>query len=192
MLSEKQFRERARTELHQVAEQLKAIATDRAVYWKLEYDIVERNPDLRNARSAFLEMLRGCYVEAMTARLLRLLEPAAGETSLARLLQQLASYPELLHGRITESELVQDRDALQKAARTLRDTIIPRAGAHERTLTALTSTHRELDAATDLMLSIVKTCYWMVADGYIDMEPCPEEEPFAVFQSLWAVATVEK
>ena len=191
MLSEKQFRERARTELHQVAEQLKAIATDRAVYWKLEYDIVERNPDLRNARSAFLEMLRGCYAEAMTARLLRLLEPVAGESSLEQLIEQLANYPELLHGRITDSELTQDRNALQKAATALRETILPRAGAHERTLTALTSTHRELDTATDLMLSIVKTCYWIVADGHIDMEPSPEE-PFAVFQSLWEVATVGK
>src|ERR1700757_939287 len=97
MLTEKQFRERARSELRQIGEQLRGLAADRDVYWKLEREIVEPNPQLKNNRSAFFDMLRGCYVDAMTARVLRLLQPADADVSLPRILEQLTKYPDLLH-----------------------------------------------------------------------------------------------
>ena len=192
MLSEKQFRERARTELWQIGEQLKALAADRDVYWKLEREIVERNPQLKHGRSAFLDMLRGCYVDAMTARVLRLLQPADADASLPRILEQLTQYPDLLHGKLSQREFADDRKGLQQAVVNLKRAAVPRAGHHERTLSALATAHRELDAALDLMISNVKTYYWIVSDGYIDLDVIHGEDPMAIFQFAWAVPTLAK
>jgi len=192
MLSEKQFRERARGELRQIGEQLKGLVTDRDVYWKLEREIVQHNPQLKNGRNAFLDMVRGCYADAMTARVLRLLEPANGDASLERILGQLAEYPELRHDRISEQEFAEDRGALQRAAANLHSTALPRAAHHERTLSALASTHRELDAALDLMISTVKTYYWIITDSYIDMEVSHDDDPMSVFRFAWALPAVAK
>ncbi len=192
MLTDKQFRERARTELRQIGEQLKSLASDRDVYRRLEREIVQRNPQLQHSRSAFLDMVRGCYVDAMTARVLRLLEPAEGDVSLQRILAQLADYPALLHDRISEQEFAGDRSALQQAVINIKRVTLPRAAHHERTLSALASTYREIDAALDLMLASVKTYYWITTDSYIDLEVSHAEDPMSVFQFAWAVPTVAK
>lgn len=186
MLSEKQFRERVRSELRQIGGQLKALATDRDVYWKLEREIVECNPQLKNGRSAFLDMLRGCYVDAMTARVLRLLQPGDADVSLPRVLEQIGNYPDLLHGKLTQREYADDRTALQLAVIQIKRAAVPGARHHERTLSALASAHRELDAALDLMLSMVKTYYWIAGDSYIDLEVSHAEDPLAVFEFAWA------
>src|SRR5215471_577089 len=89
MLTEKQFRERTRAGLQQIGAQLRGIAADREVYRRFEQEIVEPNPQL-HARSAFLDMVRGCYADGMILRALRLLEPQEGEPSLPRILEQLA------------------------------------------------------------------------------------------------------
>jgi hypothetical protein len=187
MLSEKQFRERARSELRSLGDQLKAAASDRDIYWKLEREIVAHNPQLKNGRSAFLDMLRGCYVDATTARVLRLLEPGETEVSLPGILEQLAIYPELLHGKLTQAEFADDRRARQRAVVNIRRAIVPHAAHHERTLPALASAHRELDAAIDLMISQIKTYYWIITDGYLDLDITHVEDPNAVFRSAWAV-----
>ncbi len=190
MLSEKQFRERARSELRQVGEQLRGLAADRDVYWKLEREIVEPNPQLKNGRSAFLDMLRGCYVDAMTARVLRLLQPADADVSLPRILEQFTKYTDLLHGRLSQREFAGDRKALQNAAVQVERATVPRAAHHERTLSALASAHRELDAALDLMLSTVKTYYWIVSDSYIDLDVAHADDPLSIFLFAWAVPVV--
>jgi len=192
MLSEKQFRERARSELRQIGEQLKGLAADRDVYWKLEREIIEHNPQLKNGRSAFLDMLRGCYVDAMTARVLRLLQPADDDVSLPRMVEQLTAYPDLLYGRLSQREFADDRKALQKAVVQVKRATVPRARHHERTLSALASAHRELDAALDLMLATVKTYYWIVSDSYIDLEVSHAADPISIFQFAWAVPVLAK
>ena len=192
MLSEKQFRERARSELREVGEQLKALATDRDIYWRLERDVVANNPQLKNARSAFLDMLRGCYVEAMTARMLRLLQGGDADVCLSEILEQLTSYPELIHGKLTQREFADDRRALQQAVVNIRRATVPRASHHERTLPALASAHRELDASLDLLISHVKTYFWITTDSYLDLEVSHSEDPVAVFQSAWAVPALAR
>ncbi len=192
MLSEKQFRERARTELRQIGEQLKALATDRDVYWKLERDIVEPNSQLKHGRHAFLDMLRGCYVEAMTARVLRLLQPADEDASLPRILEHLRAYPDLMHDRLSQREFTDDRKALQSAVLNIRRTAVPRAAHHERTLSALASANRELDAALDLMIAQVKNYYWIITDSYIDLEVSHAGDPLSIFQFAWAVPLLAK
>jgi len=190
MLSEKQFRERARSQLRQIGSQLRGLANDRDIYWKLETEIVEANPQLRHARSAFLDMVRGCYVDGVTARVLRLLEPANGDASLPAVLAQLSEYPALLHDKITEHELAEDRAALQQAAANARRVALLRAEHHERTLSALSSAHRELDAAIDLMISTVKTYYWIVNESYIELGVNYAADPLAIFQFAWGVPVV--
>ncbi len=192
MLSQKQFRERARCELRQIGEQLKGLATDRDVYWKWEREIVGPNAQLHGERSAFLDMVRGCYADAMATRVLRLLEPADGGVAMERIVGQVAEYPELLHDKISEQEFADDRSALQRAAANLRSVTLPRAAHHERTLSALASTHRELDAAIDLMISTIKTYYWIIADSYIDVEVRHDDDPMSIFQFAWAVPTAAR
>ena len=192
MLSEKQFRERAKTELRQIANQVLSVATDRDVYWRLEREIIQPNPQLRNARSALLDMLRGAYADAAAARVLRLLDGQDSAISLPRVLAQLASYPQLLHDRITERECAADQAALQQAAENLKQVSEPHFAHHERTLSALAATHRALDAAIDLTVSTVKTYYWIVADSYLDLDVKHAEDPMAIFSSAWAVAALAK
>ena len=187
MVSEKQFRERAKVELGHIGEQLKGLAADRDVYWKLEREIIERNPQLKTGRSAVLDMLRGCYVDAMTARVLRLLQPAEADVSLPRILEQITAYPDLLHGRLSQREFSDDRKALQKAVIDVKRATVPRVQHHERTLSALASAYREIDATLDLMLATVKTYYWIVSDSYIDLEVSAADDAMSVFQFAWAV-----
>jgi hypothetical protein len=192
MLSEKQFRERAKTELRQIANQVLSVATDRDIYWRLERDIIQPNLQLHDARSAFLDMVRAAYVDATTARVLSLLAGKDSAISLPRVLAQLANYPQLLQDRITESECAVDRVALERTAANLKQLNQSRFAHHERTLSALASTHRELDRAIDLMISTVKTYYWIVADSYIDLDIHHSDDPMAIFSSAWAVPLLAK
>ena len=119
--------------------------------------------------------------------MLRLLDGQDSAISLPRVLAQLASYPQLLHDRITEQECAADLAALAQAAENLKQVSEPHFAHHERTLSALAATHRAMDAAIDLMVSTVKTYYWIVADSYIDMDMQQAEDPMEIFSSAWAV-----
>lgn len=187
MSNEKLFRERARTELREIGNQVLALTSDRDIYWKLESEIIQRNPQLAEARSEFFDMLRGCYVDAMTARVLRLLDGQEGDVSLPRVLAQLADFPELLQDKMTESEFAEDRGALERTAANLRKMTTPHVGHHERTLAALGAVHRELDTAIAVMIEAVETYYWIITDSYIDLEVRYADDPLAIFQSAWAV-----
>jgi hypothetical protein len=186
MLSEKQFRERTKGELRQIGNQVLGLATDRDIYRKMEREVILPNPRLAEARSPFLDMLRGCYADAMTARLLRLLDGEDGGISLPRALTQLADYPQLLEDRLTQSEFANDRGALERAAAGLKHVSATHLDHHERTLSALASTHRALDDALDLMIETVKTYYWIVAESYIDLEVKHSEDSLAIISKLLA------
>ncbi len=157
MLSEKQFRDRAKIELRQIGEQLQCLARDRDVYWKTERDIIQHNPQLQAARNPFLDMMRGCYADAMAARILRLLD--GGGPSLPEVLTKLAQHQHIMDDKITEREFADDRTALQQAFVNIQHAMVPHSAHHERTLPALASLHRELDSALDRMLETVKTYY---------------------------------
>ncbi len=186
MLNEKQLRERARSELRQIGRQVQSLATDRDVYWKLEREIVQPNPQLCRTRSPLLDMLRACYADAMAARILRLLSGEDDGVSLPRVLAQMADYPQLLQDKITQGEFAQDRAALQKAVDSLKQVMVLHLAHHERTLPALASTQRELDAALGLMIETVKTYYWIVAESYINLDVEYSEDPLSIFQFAWA------
>jgi hypothetical protein len=186
MLSEKQFRDRARTELRLIGEQVLSLASDRDIYWKFEREVIEPNPRLHGARSPFLDLLRGAYADALAARVLRLLDSARGGASLLRVLSQLADYPQLLHDKITEREFADDRKALQQAASDLERILQPHFAHHERTLPALASLHRALDTAIDLLISTLKTYYWIIAGNYLPLDLEYTEDPLSIFRFAWA------
>jgi hypothetical protein len=185
MLTEKQFRKRAKTELRQIGDQLLSMATDRDIYWKLEQEIVRNNSQLQGGRSEFLDLLRGCYVDAMTARVLHLLD-AGVSPSLPRVLTALAQHEQIMRDKVTEREFADDRDALQQAVINLQRVTVPHVGHHERTLPALASLQRELDIALDRMIDTVKTYYWIVCDSYLEMDVKHCGDPLSVFQFAWA------
>ncbi len=191
MLSEKQFRERARTELRQIGDQLLGLAADRDIYTKFEHDIVQNNPHLRDARSEFLDMVRSCYADAMAARVLRLLNGDAS-LSLPGVLSALAQHEQIMQDKITEREFIDDRAALQQAFVNLQRAMVPHTAHHERTLPALASLHRELDAALDLMIEMAKTYYWIVAGCYMQLDVKYCGDPLSVFQFPWAIPVLAK
>ena len=183
MLSEKQFRERAKTELRQIGDQLLALATDSDVYWKFEREIVDNNPQLKSTRSAFLDMVRSSYADAMAARVQRLLD---GDGGLPQVLNALAEHEPLMRDKISEREFSEDRAALQQACLRLQRVMVPHIAHHERTTSALSSLHKELDAALDLLIETVKTYYWIVADGYMQLDVKYSEYPLSIFEFAWA------
>jgi hypothetical protein len=186
MLTEKQFRERAKTELRQIGDQLLGMATDRDIYRKLEQEIIQNNPQLHGARSPLLDMLRGCYADAMAARALRLLD-ADVAPSLPQVLTALAQHAQIMHDRVTEREFADDRAALQLAVINLQRLMAPHIAHHERTLPALASLQRELDNTLDRMIETVKTYYWIVCDCYLELDVKHAGDPLAVFQFAWAM-----
>jgi hypothetical protein len=184
MLSEKQFRERAKAELRQIGDQLLALAADRDVYWKFEREIVDNNPQLKSTRSAFIDMVRASYADAMAARVLRLLD--GDGHSLPQVLSALAQHEQIMCDKISQSEFSDDRAALQQALVKLQRVMVPHTAHHERTPSALASLHKELNAALDLMIETAKTYYWIVADGYMQLDVKHSEYPLAIFDFAWA------
>lgn len=185
MLSEKQFRERAKVELREMGKQVASLATDRDIYRKLERDVLARNPRLENSRSPFLVMVRGAYADAMAVRVLHLLDADSSGLSLRRTLAQIGEYPQLLHGKVGDREFANDSATLERAAANLKAVMDPHFSHYERTPSALASTHRALDEAIDAMIATLKTYYWVVAEGYLDLEVSYAEDPLAAFRFAW-------
>ncbi len=185
MLSEKQFRERAKVELRQIGKQVAGLATDRDLYRKLEHDVIAQNSRLQGARHPFIDMVRGAYVDAMAVRVLRLLDAGTSGLSLRRLLVQIADYPQLLHDKVGDREFANDCAALDRAATKIKAATDVHFGHHERRPSAMAPTHRALDEAIDAMISNLKTYYWVVAEAHLDLEPSYAEDPLAVFRFAW-------
>jgi hypothetical protein len=184
MLSEKQFRERATRELREIGKQIQALTTDRALYKRLESEVVSANPELVQSPGPYLAMFRGLYTDATTMRLRRLLASDAN-LSLRRIIDQISDYPDMLHDKLTGKELSADLAELDNLQSALKERIDPHFAGHERTPAALETANRELDRALDHLIDCVKRYYWIVADSYIDVEPSEGQDPLAIFRSAW-------
>jgi len=188
MLSEKQFRDRVKVELREVGKQIVSLATDRDVYRTLETEVVRRNSRLQTSRSPFIDMVRGTYTDATAMHVLRLLDAENSGLSLRRVLAQIGQYPQLLHDKVGDREFADDCAELERAASNLKAGLDLHFSHHERTPSALASTHRALDDAIDAMISVVKTYYWVVAEEYLDVEVSYLEDPLAIFRFAWVEA----
>jgi hypothetical protein len=185
MLNDKQFRERASRELREIGKQVHGLATDRDVYSQLETEIAQPNSSLAGNSMAFLEMLRGAYTDALTMRLRLLLAPEAG-LSLRRTIVQLAEHPDLLQEKLTAREVAGDAAELDRLATYLKENVEPHFSPHERTPGALASTQRELNRTMDRLLDLLKKYYWVVCDGYLDLEVRHAGDPLAAFRAAGA------
>ena len=181
MLNQKQFRERAARELRQIGNQVSGLITDREIYRRTEREILQANPELAGNSYAFGDVFRGAYADATTMRLRRLLAPEAS-LSLRRVIDQLMDYPDLLHQKVTIRELADDSGELDKMATYLKEQIEPHFLPRERTPGALAPTLRDLDRALDLVSGLLQKYYWVVCDGYIDLEAKVSGDPLAVFR----------
>ena len=113
MISEKQFKDRAVRELREVGKQAQALATDRDLYQKLESEVIQPNPRLSSEAGAYLAMVRGAYTDATSMRLRRIFNLDSA-LSIRRLMSQLFDHPDLLHGKLTATELAKDVDAVNQ------------------------------------------------------------------------------
>ncbi len=185
MLNEKQFRERASRELREIANQVLALITDRELYRRLENDVLGPNPDLAGNSNAFLDLIRGAYADATTMRLRRLLAPEAN-LSLRRTIVQLGDYPDLFHQKLNARELADDAAALDQTAAHLKQQMEPHFLSRERTPGALAPALRRLDGALDLFTELLKKYYWVLRDGYLDLDAKLGDDPIAIFRKAWA------
>ena len=185
MLSEKQFRERAKVELREIGKQVASLATDRDLYRKLEHDVIAQNSRLHGARHPFIDMVRGAYSDAMAVRVLRLLDAGSSGLSLRRVQTQIAEYPQLLHDKVGDREFANDTAALDRVAAKLKAVMDAHFSHHERRPSAMASKHRVLDEAIDAMISTLKTYYWVVAEAHLELEPSYAEDPLAIFEFAW-------
>ncbi len=102
-----------------------------------------------------------------------------------RVLAQIAEYPQLLHDKVGDREFASDQAGLDRAAANLKAAMDPHFSHHERTPSAMASMHRALDEAIDAMIATVKTYYWVVAEGHLDLEVKYAEDPLAIFRFVW-------
>ena len=181
MLNEKQFRERAGRELREIGKQVLGLNTDREIYRRLEVEILQLSPELAGNGNAFLDMFRGAYADATTMRLRRLLAPEAN-LSLRRTIVQLGNYPDLLHQKVNARELADDAAEIDRMAAYLKENIEPHFLPHERMPGALAPTLRDLDSALDLVSGLLKKYYWVVCEGYLDLEGKSSGDPLAIFR----------
>jgi len=184
MLNEKQFRERTLRELREIGNQVRGLTGDRDLYRKFEEEVIQPNSALTGNANPFLDLVRGSYTDAMTMRLRRLLAPEAN-LSLRRIMLQMAEYPDLLHHKVTTRELADDSAELDKLADYLKEHVEPHFSPRERTSGALASTQRELDRAMDRLIDLLKKYYWVVADGYLDLDVRYADDPLAIFRFAW-------
>ena len=191
MLSEKKFRERAKVELREIGKpgrQSRQRTVTSIGSWSEK--LSGTTLVLQKARSPFIDMVRGAYADAMAMRVLRLLDSGTSGLSLTRTLAQIADYPQVRHDKVSDREFAHDCAALEKAAAKLKSVIDPHFKHHERTPSALASTHRQLDQAIDQMISTLKTYYWVIAEGHLDLDVKYAEDPLAIFKFAWIEAVV--
>lgn len=167
MLTEKQYRRRARNELLKIGKQCRVLVTDRDVYQQFEREVASGSMHVQKD-DAFLLMVRGCYGDSMVARLLRLLEVGVGGISLRRVLEELQGYPELFQERITEKEFVADLASLNRVTTRLKH-LDPHLSDHERTTASLEATRRALNQGIDLFSELLQRFYWIIADAHLDL-----------------------
>jgi len=181
MLNEKQFRERAASELRVIGNQVLGVVTDREVYRRLEGEILQSNSELTGNSNPFADVFRGAYADAMTMRLRRLLAPEAS-LSLRRTIVQMDDYPNLLHQRVNASELAEDAAEIDKLAVYLKEQVEPHFLPRERTPGALAPTLRDLDRTLDVLIALLQKYYWVVCDGYLDLDVKLNGDPLEIFR----------
>ena len=184
-LSSKAFRERALHELREIRNEVIDLATDRDIYWKVQREVIHRNPRLAGSRSAFFDMLNDAYAHSMAMRVRRLIDKNDRTISLRGLLEQLTKYPELLQGQVTEGELASDVIELDRTTTGVKNYVDQFIAHHDRSPSAEVPIHRELQTATDLLIRLLRKYYAILAGSDIDVVVHYMDDPLTIFRFAW-------
>ena len=116
--------------------------------------------------------------------MLRLLDGDSGGLSLPRVLAQTGGLSRSCCTTASDREFADDRGALERAAARLK--------RYARRILRITSARCRrwppriaswIGALT--VISTVKTYYWIVTDGYIDLDVEYSEDPLSIFRFAW-------
>lgn len=184
-LSSKNFLERALHELREIRNGVIDLATDYDIYWKVQRDVIQRNPRLLMIRTAFFDMVNDAYAHSAAMRVRRLVDKDNRTISLRGLLNDLSKYPELLKGRVSEVELAADSKELDQATSKVKDYVHQFIAHHDRSPVATAPIHRELNAAIELLIRLLKKYYGALAGSDIDVVVSYLEDPLTIFRFAW-------
>jgi hypothetical protein len=184
-LSRKNFMERALHELREIRNEVIDLATDYDIYWKVQRDVIQRNPRLLTIRSAFFDMVNDAYAHSAAMRVRRLVDKNNRTISLRGLLNELSRYPELLEGRVSAVELAADNKELDQATSKVKDYVDQFIAHHDRSPVATAPIHRELNAAIELLIRLLRKYYGALAGSDIDVVVSYLEDPLTIFRFAW-------
>ena len=161
------------------------MATDRDIYWKVEREVIQRNPRLLSIRSAYLEMVRGSYADAVSSRVRRLIDGDSRTVSLRKLLVELKGYPELFRDPLASKELESDIEELDRTTLKIKVFVDQHVAHHQRKPVAVAPTHGELNAAIDTLIAVLRKYYAILAGSDLSVVVGYLEEPLAIFRFPW-------
>jgi hypothetical protein len=190
-LSSENFLERASLELLEIRDEIIDLAADRSTYWKVQHEVIQRNAKLLTTRSPFFDMLNDAYAHAAAMRVRRLVDKDNRTISLRKLLQDLMEYPDLLSGKITESELESDIAELSRGTSKIKDYVDQFIAHHDRTPDTSAPIHRELNTAIDVLIRLFKKYYAVLKGSDIEVTVSYLEDPLRIFQFPWIERKVE-
>jgi hypothetical protein len=184
-LSSENFRERALHELAAIRGEVLDLATDRDIYWKVEQEVIQRNRRLLSIRSAYLDMVRGSYADAVSSRVRRLIDRDQQTISLRKLLVELKEYPKLLPEGFSPEELERDIEELDRTASKIKGFVDQHVAHHQRNPVAVVPTHSELNAGINTLIAVFRKYYAILAGSDLSVVVDYLEEPLAIFRFPW-------
>jgi hypothetical protein len=187
-LSSKSYLERALHELREIRDEVIDLATGHDIYWKVQHEVIQRNHRLMMIRSAFFDMLNDAYSHSAAMRVRRLVDKDNRTISLPKLLEELKKYPELLEGQVADSELVADCAELDFVTAKVKDYVDQFVAHHDRSPIAEVPIHRELNAAIELLIRLLRKYYDVLARSDIDVIVDYLEDPLTIFRFAWVEA----
>jgi hypothetical protein len=184
-LSSKNFLERALVELREIRNEIIDLATDYDIYWKVQREVIQRNPRLLTIRSAFFDMLNDAYAHSTAMRVRRLVDKDNRTISLRGLLKELSKYPDLSKDRVSADELTADINELDQGTSKVKDYVDQFIAHHDRSPVATAPIHRELNAAIELLIRLLRKYYGVLAGSDIDVVVSYLEDPLTIFRFAW-------
>jgi hypothetical protein len=184
-LSNKNFLDRALVELREIRNEIIDLATDYDIYWKVQREVIQRNPRLLTIRSALFDMLNDAYAHSAAMRVRRLVDKDNRTISLRGLLKELSKYPDLSKGRVSADELAADINELDQGTSKVKDYVDQFIAHRDRSPVATAPIHRELNAAIELLIRLLRKYYGVLAGSDINVVVSYLEDPLTIFRFAW-------
>ena len=122
-------------------------------------------------------MLNDAYAHSAAMRVRRLSRQRQPDDFLRGLLKELSEYPDLSKGRVSADELAADIDELDQGTSKVKDYVDQFIAHHDRSPVATAPIHRELNAAIELLIRLLRKYYGVLAGSDIDVVVSYLEDP---------------